>query len=234
MNQNDFINELSKLGIFLSEAQLTQLDVYYNRLIEYNIHTNLTRITNKEDVYLKHFYDSLTLIKAYDLNNNSSLCDIGTGAGFPGLVLKIVFPNLKITLVDSLNKRIIFLNNLIEELGLKDVSCVHKRAEEFSSENIEQFDIVTCRAVAKLNVLIEICVPMLKIGGMFIPMKSEITDEISHAQKALKQLNAEILELLVFELPKEKSKRTLIIIKKLKKSKSIYPRKFSEIKKKPL
>ena len=166
MNEKDFINEIEKLGIFISELQLKQLNKYYELLIEWNKVMNLTGITEKKDVYLKHFYDSLTICKVINLNDYSTLCDIGTGAGFPGMVLKIVFPNLKITLVDSLNKRISFLNEVIKELELDNIIAVHSRIEEFKGN----FDIVTARAVSRLNILLEYAIPLVKKDGYFIPL----------------------------------------------------------------
>ena len=154
MTQEEFIFELKELGIELTEQQKKQLKKYYEMLVEYNQHMNLTGITEESDVYLKHFYDSLTLEKAIHLEKMHTLCDIGTGAGFPGLVLKIVFPNLKVTLVDSLNKRILFLQDVIQELGLKEVEAIHVRAEEFAKNRREQYDVVTSRAVANLSLLL--------------------------------------------------------------------------------
>lgn len=233
MNVNEFIKELEKLNIKLNDKQLNDLQTYYEMLVEYNNHTNLTRITNKEDVYLKHFYDSLTLVKAIDLSNQN-LLDIGTGAGFPGLVLKIIFPDLNVTLVDSLNKRIIFLNQVIEVLKLKNVKAVHARAEEYIKGNRESFDIVTSRAVANLNTLCELCIPFVKQGGYFIAMKAEVQDEIDTSQNAIKTLGAVLKETIIFKLPKENSIRTLVKIEKVEKTSVKYPRKFNEIKKKPL
>ena len=154
MNKEEFVKEVEKLGISVDDKILKSLNTYYEMLIDYNSHTNLTRITDEEEVYLKHFYDSLTLIKAVKLNNQT-LLDVGTGAGFPGLVLKIVFPNLKVTLVDSLNKRIIFLKSVIEKLNLKGINAIHERIEDYAKISRESFDIVTSRAVASLPVLSE-------------------------------------------------------------------------------
>ena len=233
MNKEEFIKELEKLGINISNNQLEKLNTYYKMLIDYNTHTNLTRITEEKDVYLKHFYDSLTIIKAIKLNNQSVL-DIGTGAGFPGLVLKIVFPNLKVTLVDSLNKRIIFLNNVIKELNLENIKAIHARAEEYIIDNREKFDIVTSRAVANLNILSELCIPYVKVGGYFIAMKAEAEEEINLSQNVIKTLGGVLKDTIIFKLPKEDSVRTLIKIVKSVKTDSKYPRKFNEIKKKSL
>lgn len=234
MNQETFLLELDKLGIQLTDNQLYQLQKYYELLVEYNQYMNLTGITEKEDVYLKHFYDSITLVKAVHLEKINTLCDIGTGAGFPGLVLKIVFPNINVTLVDSLNKRIEFLKVVIEKLGLENIEVVHARAEEYAITHRENFDVVTSRAVANLSLLSEYSIPMVKKHGYFIPMKSHIEEEIISIDKALSELNAKLIEVISFELPKENSLRNLIKIQKLDKTKTKYPRKYSEMKKKPL
>ena len=226
MNQDKFILELSKLNINITELQLKQLERYYELLVEYNKVMNLTGITIKEEVYLKHFYDSLTIAKVIDLNNYETLCDVGTGAGFPGLVLKILYPNLKVTLLDSLNKRLNFLNIVIKELNLKNIETVHSRAEEYN----KKFDVVVARAVAPLNILLEYCIPITKVNGYFLAMKGKNES----ANNALKELNSEIIETNSFLLPIEQSNRTIIKIKKIKETNKKYPRKYSEIKKKPL
>lgn len=226
MNQDKFILELSKLNINITELQLQQLERYYELLIEYNKVMNLTGITLKEDVYLKHFYDSLTITKVIDLNNYSTLCDVGTGAGFPGLVIKIIYPHLKVTLLDSLNKRLNFLNIVIKELNLKDITTIHTRVEEYN----KKFDITVARAVAPLNILLEYCIPITKVNGYFIAMKGKNEE----APNALLKLNSEIIETNSFLLPVENSNRTIIKIKKIKGTDKKYPRKYSEIKKNPL
>lgn len=233
MNKEEFVKALEDLNINISEKQLNDLDTYYKMLIEYNAHTNLTRITEEKEVYLKHFYDSLTLVKAVNLSDQT-LLDIGSGAGFPGLVLKIVFPNLKVVLLDSLNKRITFLNSVIEKLNLKDIKAVHDRAEDYAKDNKESFDIVTSRAVANLNMLSELSLPFVKQEGFFIPMKADAKEEIKNAQNAIKTLGGVIKDTIVFSLPNENGIRTLIKIQKISKTNGKYPRKFSEIKKKPL
>ena len=233
MNKEEFIIALRELGINLTDEMLEKLDVYYKLLIEYNLHTNLTRITEEKEVYLKHFYDSLTLIKAVNLEKQT-LLDVGTGAGFPGMVLKIVFPDLKITLVDSLNKRIVFLNSVIEKLNLKNIEAIHARAEEYAVNNKEKFDIVTSRAVANLNILSELCIPMVKLHGYFIPMKAEVESELNESKRAIKTLGGVLKETVIFSLPKDAGLRTLLQIEKISKTSDKYPRKFNEIKKKPL
>lgn len=234
MTISEFIEELKKLNIEPTQKQLEQLNRYYELIVEYNKVMNLTGITEKEQVYLKHFYDSLTIAKVIDLNKEENLCDIGTGAGFPGIVLKILFPNLKITLIDSLNKRIEFLKIVIKELNLNNIEAIHTRAEEYAIKNIEKFDVVTSRAVAPLNILLELSIPLLKTNKYFISYKGNISREIIESENALKQLDSKIDKIEEFELPKENSNRTIIKIKKINKTNKKYPRKFSEIKKKPL
>ena len=234
MNKEQFIEEIKKLNIDCNEYKLKMLDKYYHLLVEWNKKMNLTTILDEEQVYLKHFYDSITLDKIINLKEQDSLCDIGTGAGFPGLVLKIVFPNLKVTLVDSLNKRIIFLNEVIKELKLSNIEVYHDRAEDFARENIEKFDIVTARAVAHLSVLLEYSIPMVKINKYFIAMKANIETEIEESSNALEKLDAKIVEIEKFKLPLEESNRTIIKVEKLRKTNKKFPRKNSEIKKKRL
>lgn len=233
MNKDNFIIELEKLGIKVTEHKLDQLERYYEMLIEYNKVMNLTGITEKDEVYLKHFYDSLTINKIIDLNSEDSLCDIGTGAGFPGIVLKIFFPDLKVVLVDSLQKRIKFLNDVINELKLEKIETCHSRMEEYSKKNIEKFDVVTARAVAQMHFLLEVAVPMLKIGKYFVAMKGNIENEIDYSF-ALNKLKSSQNELLKFKLPYEESNRTLIKIIKNESTPKLFPRKYTEIKRKPL
>ena len=234
MTENKFIEELEKINVVLTERQLEQLKQYYELLVEWNEKINLTAITKKEDVYLKHFYDSLTMVKVIDLSKEESLCDVGTGAGFPGLVLKIAFPNLKVTLIDALEKRIKFLNIVIESLGLKEVETIHARSEEYGVVNREKFDIVTARAVASLPVIMEYCVPMVKKNKYFIPLKADISQEIPNSMNAIKELNVREIKRSEFLLPFENSQRTIILYEKEKETSKKYPRKNAEIKKRPL
>ncbi|MBP3921236.1 MAG: 16S rRNA (guanine(527)-N(7))-methyltransferase RsmG [Bacilli bacterium] len=234
MEIDNFIEELKKINIEITDTQLIQLDKYYELLIEYNKVMNLTGITEKKEVYLKHFYDSLTISKIMDLTQEETLCDIGTGAGFPGIVLKILYPNLHVTLVDSLKKRIIFLKKVIEELKLENIEAIHARAEEFAQNNREKYDVVTSRAVAQLNILLELSIPIIKTNKYFISYKGNISQEIIESQNALKQLNCKIEKKLEFELPIEKSNRTLLKIVKEKSTSKKFPRKYSEIKKRPI
>lgn len=233
MNKEAFIKAIKELSINTSEDQLNDLETYYSLLIEYNKRTNLTRITDKEDVYLKHFYDSLTLTKAIKLTNQS-LLDVGTRAGFPGLVLKIIFPNIKLTLVDSLNKRINFLKAVVKRLDLSNVFIYHERAEEFAKVNREKFDVVTSRAVANLQTLSEISLPTVMEGGYFIAMKAEAKKEVEQSIKAIKTLGGVLEKTIDFELPNGAGQRCLVRVRKITKTSVKYPRKFSEIKKKPL
>lgn len=232
MNKELFLEELKKLGILLTPKQEQDLDTYYKLLISYNNNVNLTAITKEEDVYLKHFYDSLTLFKGIDLKENLKICDLGTVAGFPGLVLKIVFPNLSITLVDSLEKRIKFLDLVIKELELKNIKTVHSRIEEF--KEIEAFDVVVSRAVAKINILLELGCNIPKVNGLFVFMKGNVLEELKSAKNALKVLNYSLEKIINFKLPIEESERNIVILKHTSPTSNKYPRQFSIIKKKPL
>jgi len=230
MNKDEFKKFVLELGIDISDDKISLLDKYYDLLIAWNEKINLTAITLKEQVYLKHFYDSLTLVKIIDLNKENSFCDIGTGAGFPGIVIKIFFPHLKVTLIDSLNKRVKFLELVIRELGLKDIEVIHTRAEDYSKKNREKFDVVTARAVATLPILLEYSLSLVKISKYFIAMKGKE----ERCDNALSLLGGRLEKSLEFLLPIENSQRTLIKIKKEKKTDIKYPRKFSDIKKRPL
>jgi 16S rRNA (guanine527-N7)-methyltransferase len=234
MKINEFIEELKKINIEPTNEQLEQLEKYYDMLIEYNKVMNLTGITEKDQVYLKHFYDSLTIAKVIDLNKEKKLCDIGTGAGFPGIIIKIIYPELEVTLVDSLNKRINFLKEVIEKLKLKKIIAIHDRAEDFARKNIEKYDVVTSRAVAPLNILLEYSIPLLKIDKYFIAYKANVEEEIKNSTNALKKLESEIEKTEIFSLPVENSTRTILKIKKKNKTQKKYPRTNIEIKNKPL
>lgn len=234
MNPNEFKLELEKLSLKISDKQLKQFYRYFELLIEWNKVMNLTGITKEEEVYLKHFYDSLTICKAFDFNTISNLCDVGSGAGFPGIPLKIMFPELQITLVDSLQKRISFLEKVVEELELEKIILVHDRIEYYAKEHRESYDIVTARAVASLPILLEYCLPLVKENGYFLPMKAGIEEELKSSQSALAILNCEVTDIITFLLPKENSTRNILKIQKKKKTDKKYPRRFSEIKKRPL
>lgn len=234
MTISEFIEELKKININITSEQLEKLDKYYKILIQENENINLTSIIEKDSVYLKHYYDSLTLMKIIDLNNINSLCDIGTGAGFPGLVIKILFPHINVTLVDSLNKRINFLNKVIKELELNKIEAIHSRIEEYGTKNREKYDLVTARAVAPLNILLEYAIPLVKINKNFVAMKSNVDEELKNIDNAIKELNIKQESIIEFSLPYEESKRTLIKYTKLQKTSNKYPRRFAIIKQKPL
>ena len=230
MNKEEFILYVNKLGIDIDKDKLNKLDKFYNLLISWNEKINLTTITKKEDVYLKHFYDSLTLYKEIDLNKPIKLCDVGSGAGFPGIVLKIVFPSLDIVLVDSLNKRVNYLNEIIKELGLNNIYAVHYRMEDFVKEHEEEFDIITARAVANVKVLSEISVKALKINGKLVFMKANIDEEITNIDNMMKELKINDMKLNKFTLPIENSNRCLLSFTKYDKTPSKYPRTIDKIK----
>lgn len=231
MNKQEFFEELKKLGINLTNDQIDKLARFYQLLVTWNEKINLTTIIKEEEVYLKHFYDSLTLIKVIDLRQPLTVLDVGTGAGFPGIVLKIVFPNLKITLLDSLTKRINYLNEIIKELDLHDIETVCSRCEEYTKINREKYDLVVARAVSHLKILSEMIIPTVKVNGYFIAMKANLNDELEKTIPMLKKLNSELKEIKEFSLPIENSKRTLVVMKKNAKTALLYPRKYSEIKK---
>ena len=231
MNKQEFFEELKKLDINLTNDQIDKLARFYQLLVNWNEKINLTTIIKEEEVYLKHFYDSLTLIKVVDLRQPLTVLDVGTGAGFPGIVLKIVFPNLKITLLDSLTKRINYLNEIIKELDLHDIETVCSRCEEYTKINREKYDLVVARAVSHLKILSEMIIPTVKVNGYFIAMKANLNDELEKTIPMLKKLNSELKEIKEFSLPIENSKRTLVVMKKNAKTALLYPRKYSEIKK---
>ena len=236
-NIESFQKDLEELNIKLEKRQLCQFLQYYELLVEWNSFMNLTAITDYDEVIKKHFVDSLSLIKAIDLSNEISVIDIGTGAGFPGIPLKIAFPNLKITLLDSLNKRIKFLNEVINKLELKDITAIHGRAEDFAKDkNYRQsYDLCVSRAVANLSTLSEYCLPYVKTGGKFISYKSEkITDEMNAAKNAIIILGGNISGQVDFILPNSDIYRNLFIIDKNKDTPMKYPRKAGLPSKEPL
>lgn len=213
MSEQEFIEELKKLNIFPTEKQLLELQKYYEFLIEWNEKINLTRIIKKEDVYLKHYYDSLTIVRTIDLEKVTTLLDFGTGAGFPGIVLKIMYPHLKVTLLDSLNKRINFLNEVIKRLDLKDIETVHKRIEDYHNK---EFNVITTRAVANLSKLLDYTKNLIAKNTKFIPLKGHIEEELKQLEQnnKLKKYKLKISKKEEFYLPKEKSLRTILIIEK--------------------
>ena len=227
----------AKMGIELSDLHLEQFDTYYEMLVEKNKVMNLTAITELEEVVQKHFLDSISLIKVEKLNQDISIIDLGTGAGFPGIPLKIAFPELEICLADSLNKRVLFLNEVIEELGLKKISAVHGRAEELARQKgyREQFDLCVSRAVANLATLSEYCLPFVKVGGAFIPYKSgKIDEELEQGTKAIESLGGSIADVIRFELTGADADRSLVVIEKIAKTAKKYPRKAGVPSKEPI
>ena len=242
----DLKKAVSEFGIELTKKQLNQFEEYFHLLIEWNEKMNLTAITEREDVYLKHFLDSLSIVKVFpELNEtvNSgefSLIDVGTGAGFPGIPLKILFPNAKVTLMDSLNKRITFLNEVVNSLNLNEsgsIKCIHARAEELAQnkEYREQYDLVVSRAVANLSTLTEYCLPCAKVSGYFIPYKSEKAgEEIAAAANAIFLCGGTLKKEVSFVLPGSDLKRSLIIIEKRQNTAKKYPRKAGMPAKNPL
>ena len=232
-----FEAKLNNLGLTLSEVQKQQFHQFYELLVERNKVMNLTGITEYEEVNEKHFVDSLSIVKALDINKIKTVIDVGTGAGFPGIPLKIAFPHLKIVLLDSLNKRISFLNEVINQLQLKDISTIHGRAEDFAKqvEYREKFDLCVSRAVANLSTLSEYCLPYTNVGGMFVPYKSgEIEEEVEQAKKAIFLLGGEINDIVKFKLPSSEISRSFVKIEKIQNTAKKYPRKAGLPTKEPL
>ncbi len=221
MQINDFIEEVKKLGIYISEDELKQLEIYYNELIEYNSHTNLTSIIKKEDVYLKHFYDSLTLCKAVDLSKVNNMIDIGTGAGFPGIVIKIFYPHLKLTLLDSNNKKTKFLEIITNKLSLQDVTIINDRAENYAKNNQDKFDLCVSRAVAFIDIIISLSLPFIKKEGQVVLMKGSIINEKRILDNHLNDLNINKYQIISFNLPITNDERNLLVIEK-KDSNKLY------------
>lgn len=229
MTEEEFITELTKLNIEVTPEKLDQLKEYASFLLEYNQHTNLTAIRDINEVYLKHFYDSLTIVKAINLKEVNTLLDIGTGPGFPGMVLKIIYPHLQITLMDSNNKKINFLKALAQELNL-NVEIIYGRAEEFIVNRREYYDVVTSRAVASLDILAELSIPYVKTNGLFIAMKSNYQEELQATLPILKKLDSKVEKIEKFSLPKIEANRAIICIRKEKATNHKYPRNYNQIK----
>ena len=225
------------LGIQLTNEQIEQFLKYKKLLLEWNKNVNLTAITEEREIILRHFVDCLSCIKSVDLNNELNIIDIGTGAGFPGIPIKIAFEKTKVTLVDSLNKRINFLKDVIEKLEIKDVECVHSRAEELG-QNLsyrENFDLCVSRAVANLSVLSEYCLPFIKIGGHFVALKGvNIDEELEKSKNAINILGGEIIKIDKVKIPNSEINHSLILIKKVTETPEKYPRKSSKVSKSPL
>lgn len=236
-NTTQFVKDLEKLNVHLSEKQIEQFLTYYEMLVERNQFVNLTAITEYEDVMKKHFVDSISLIKAYDVKKQTTVIDVGTGAGFPGLALKIAYPELKMTLLDSLNKRIQFLDDVMKELKLTDIKTIHGRAEDFARPDKlrEKFDLCVSRAVANLSTLSEYCLPFVKENGCFISYKSEkVTEEIEAAGKAITLLGGKVEKQIEFILPDSDIYRNLLVIRKVASTPAKYPRKAGLPSKEPL
>mgnify|MGYP004461021125 FL=1 len=233
MNKEEFIKELKKINIELTEQQLALLEEYYIILKEENEKYNLTRIIDYQEVYLKHFYDSLTINKIIDIHGQN-ICDLGSGAGFPGLVLAICFPNSKLTLIESNGKKCYFLNLVKEKLKLNNVIVINERIEDYAKDNREIFDIVTARAVAPLKHLLEYGIPLVKVDGNFIAMKANVENEEQNIKNYLNKLSITEAKRVIFNLPIENSLRTIIKYTKTKETDKKYPRRYNEILKKEL
>ena len=232
-----FESKLNELGITLTDNQKEQFVKFYELLVEWNKVMNLTGITEYEEVNEKHFVDSLSIVKAIDINKVETVIDVGTGAGFPGIPLKIAFPHLNVVLLDSLNKRIKFLNAVIDELGLQGIETIHGRAEDFAKQTDyrEQFDLCVSRAVANLATLSEYCIPYVKKEGLFVPYKSgEIEDELEQSKKAVYVLGGKIQDVVKFQLPGSEIGRSFVIINKLQNTAKKYPRKAGLPSKEPI
>ena len=211
MNKNEFIKYLEELNIYPTEEQLEKLNKFYHLLIEWNEKINLTRIVDAKDVYLKHFYDSLTITKEVDLSKVNTLCDVGTGAGFPGIVLKIMYPNLKVTLIDSLQKRVNYLNEIIKSLELTDIEAIHSRGEDYKGN----FDVVTSRAVANIEKLVNYTMHLVAKDGVFIAMKGNIDNELTDSVEKVISKKYNIVKITKFKLPIEDSDRSLVVMKNM-------------------
>ena len=238
MINNYFINELKKLNIKITNKELEQLEQYYDFLIQYNEHTNITAITKKDDVYIKHFLDSLMVTKSIDLNHINNLIDIGSGAGFPGIVLKIFFPNIKIILLDSNNKKTTFLNEVIKKLNLKDIQVVNLRAEEYMKNHLNEYDICISRAVAYIDIITSLSLPFIKEDGSVILMKGNYQDEIKILNTYKKELHISNFDIINYKILSDDNNRSLIVIRKNEVTSKIvnYPKilKQSEMRRKKL
>lgn len=233
MTKEEFFESLINLNIKLSEKQKQQIEDYCILLLEYNKHTNITAIRDESGVYLKHFYDSLTLVNICDFKDNYSVLDVGSGGGFPGLVLAIVFPNIKVTLLDSNHKKSDFQKYIVSKLNLLNVVIVNDRAEDYFRTG-KKYDIVVARAVAKLVILSELCIPFVKVGGFFISMKGNFSEEYNESLKAIEFLGGKVLLKSDFKLPISNDERSIIKITKVKETPLGYPRVYDKIIKRPL
>ncbi|WP_163539638.1 16S rRNA (guanine(527)-N(7))-methyltransferase RsmG [Gracilibacillus sp. YIM 98692] len=237
MNIEAFRSHLLEKRIELSDDQIALFEKYYQILVEWNEKMNLTAITDKEEVFAKHFYDSVTAAFYFDFSNELDICDVGAGAGFPSIPLKIIYPHLKISIVDSLQKRINFLNHLASELNLTDVSFYHDRAELFGKKEAfrNRFDVVMARAVARMSVLSELCLPLARTNGTLLAMKgSNVQEELKVADQAIELLGGKVRKVETFQLPDENGERNIVLVDKKKKTPKKYPRKPGTPNKKPL
>lgn len=232
MKQQEIEQLFQRLNFQINSEQLEKLEKYYHLLISWSKKMNLTTILNEIDIYQKHFFDSLLLSNKANLSNQK-FCDLGTGAGFPGVVIKIFFPRIKLYLIEPSQKRVTFLRELIKTLELNEVEIINERAENISKQYWEFFDIITARAVAKLNILLELAIPMLKVSGIFIALKANIDNELILCDNALKVLSTKIIT--IYESNYSfLGQRNIIYFEKLKSSCDKYPRNYSQIIKKPL
>ena len=230
----EFKELVKNLDLSLSDTMLLKYENYYNKLVEVNKYMNLTAIVEHDEVYIKHFYDSLSLNLAVKDFKNIKLCDVGAGAGFPSVPLAIARNDINVTIIDSLNKRINFLNELVKEISINNVKAIHSRAEDFAELNRESFDVVTARAVARLNILSELCLPIVKVGGLFVAMKADNKEEIEEGKSAIAKLGGKIENIIEFDLPYNMGKRTIVIVRKINQTDKKYPRAFAKIKERPL
>ena len=233
MTKEEFIKALEDLKIKYTSDMLEQLEIYKEYLKEYNTHTNLTRIIDDNDIYLKHFYDSLTIVKCIDLNNIDNLLDIGSGAGFPGVVLKIFYPHLNITLIDANNKKTKFLESLAHKLNI-NVEVINQRVEDYAKDNLNKFALVTGRAVANMRVLSELSLPLVKKDGLFVALKGNIENELNESLDTIEILNSKIENIITFELNNNAGLRNIVVIKKIEETTKNNLRTYDKILKKPL
>lgn len=239
MDPQQFVQELSKHNLKITKKQEEQFKIYFKELVETNKVVNLTRITEESEVYLKHFFDSVTPLFTFGevFKDGLTLCDVGAGAGFPSIPLKILMPGLKVTIVDSLAKRLKFLESLVQKLNLKNVELVHGRAEDVGQnpQYRESFDLVTARAVANMTVLSEYCLPLVKKNGYFIALKGpKASGELEDSQKALNVLGGKLIKDVEFTLPDSDEERTLVLVEKIKTTPKKYPRQAGTPRRKPL
>lgn len=237
MDEHSFLQALKDMNIIVNDIQIEQFNTYYQLLVEWNQKVNLTAITNKDAVFEKHFYDSISPSFFFPFTSETHVCDVGAGAGFPSIPLRITYPEIHVTIVDSLKKRIHFLEELVYTLQLENVTLIHGRVEDIGSNTKyrEKFSVVTARAVANLAVLAEYCLPLCEIDGAFIALKGmNAQDELDQAEKSIRVLGGKTAKTHSFQLPSEQSERSLIYIQKEKKTPKKYPRKAGTPAKKPI